>query len=278
MIGLLSSTAQAVHLGFIQIFGGTTKINIKFAKILPNISDLKQISQNRTSLVDRKSKNIEWEKFKTSETVSGDSNRWFYQGLGSSLQWGLNRRNMVKWEIDFSYKRFETIGSKNCSFHIHKREVHNYHSYSNGQQDFLFVFSEYCGKSQQATARYNQTNYLEIITGLSDHDYCRIPPKQTECESRLGVLTCREQFKMETFARGIPVDRENFLVTNNRPLCIRTVPPDETVCSLETRPQQYKDQCNATTLESGSGLCSPSILLGKSNYSKCWSRKKWIIW
>ena len=39
--------------------------------------------------------------------------------------------------------------------------------------------------------------------GQSDHDYTRIPPKQIECQSRLWVSPCREQIRMETFARGI---------------------------------------------------------------------------
>ena len=42
----------------------------------------------------------------------------------------------------------------------------------------------------------------------------------------------------------------------------------ETGCSLEVRPQQYGDECNATKLESRSRLCFPSILHDKSSSSK----------
>ena len=68
-----------------------------------------------------------------------------------------------------------------------------------------FASSEDGKNSQQVTVGYKQTD-LEIPIGQSDHDYCRIPPKQTECKSRLGVSPCREQLRMETFARGIPSD------------------------------------------------------------------------
>ena len=45
------------------------------------------------------------------------------------------------------------------------------------------------------------------------------------------------------------------------------MPPAETACSLEIRPQQYKDQCDATKLESRS-RCFPFILHDKSSSSK----------
>ena len=80
MISLLSSIAQVALP--VQVFPGNENISIKL-KILPNTSNLKQFSQNRTSLVDRISENIEWEEFKTSGIACGDSNRCFHQGLGS---------------------------------------------------------------------------------------------------------------------------------------------------------------------------------------------------
>ena len=46
------------------------------------------------------------------------------------------------------------------------------------------------------------------------------------------------------------------------------MPPAETASSLEIRPQQYRDQCDATKLESRSRLCFPSILHDKSSYGK----------
>ena len=104
--------------------------------------------------------------------------------------------------------------------------------------------------------------------GQSDHYQRRIPPKQIECESRLGVSPCREQFRMEFFAKGILGDKEKFWPTKNRSFCIQSLPPAETACNLEIRPQQYRYQFNATKLESRSGLLFPSILHDKSGSSK----------
>ena len=96
-----------------------------------------------------------------------------------------------------------------------ERSAITIHHQTDDKQDCPFVSSEEEG--QQANAAYKQTN-LKIHLGQSYHDYCKIPSKQTEYKSRLGVWQCREQFRMETFARGIPGDREKFCPTNNRPL------------------------------------------------------------
>ena len=69
VIGLLSSPVQTYS---IEVFTGTSNINIKHTEILPNTSHLKQLRQNRTSLVDRKSENIKWQEIKTSGTSFGD--------------------------------------------------------------------------------------------------------------------------------------------------------------------------------------------------------------
>ena len=99
----------------VQIFAGTAN-NIKFAKTLPNTSDLKQLNQNRTSLVDRNSEKIEWEKFKTSRTAACDSNICFHQGLGSTLQWVLNRMDILNRRKGFSHKFIGTIGMRKLRF------------------------------------------------------------------------------------------------------------------------------------------------------------------
>ena len=71
LIGFLSSPVQTYS---IQVFTGTPNINIKHTEILPNTSDLKQLRQNRTSLVERKSEseNIKWQEIKTLGTSFGD--------------------------------------------------------------------------------------------------------------------------------------------------------------------------------------------------------------
>lgn len=79
--------------------------------------------------------------------------------------------------------------------------------------------------------------------------------------SRLGISPCREHFRMELFARGITGNREKSSPTNNRPFCIQTNPPVETVCNLETRPQQYRDQYNATKLNLGLDYAFPPFCM-----------------
>ena len=63
--------------------------------------------------------------------------------------------------------------------------------------DCPFISSEDGGNSQQATAAYKQIMIMIMIT-------------EEYLPSRLGISPCREQFRMETFARGITGNRENF--------------------------------------------------------------------
>ena len=71
--------------------------------------------------MDRKSESIEWEKFKTSGTAFAESSKCFHRGLGSTLQWDLNRGDMAKRGTGFSHKFLGTIGRENYDFHIYER-------------------------------------------------------------------------------------------------------------------------------------------------------------
>ena len=102
----------------VQLFAGIVNINIKFTKILLNTSDFKQLNWNMPSLVDRRSENIERKKFKTLGTASGDSNRCFHQGLGSTLQWGLNAGIWSSEKLVFQLKVMQIFSAKMRFSHL----------------------------------------------------------------------------------------------------------------------------------------------------------------
>lgn len=76
-------------------------------------------------------------------------------------------------------------------------------------KDCPFISSEDGGNSQQATAAYKQIMIMTMII-------------EEYLPSRLGISPCREQFRMETFAKGITGNREKVSPSNNRPFRIQT--------------------------------------------------------
>ena len=104
----------------------------KDTEILLNTSDFKQLSLNRTFLVNSflgmsngKSVNL--------RTSAGDSNRFFNQR---------RFRQVMKRFFTQAHKSFGTTGSQNCDCHICKRNVSNNHPYLNGQPDRPSVFED----------------------------------------------------------------------------------------------------------------------------------------
>ena len=94
---------------------------------------------------------------------------------------------MVKGEEEhFHINVLELLVLKFAAHTFHKEVVTLDHSCSSGQQSCSGVSLE-DGWYPQSTAFKNQQVNLELSAISSDHNYCRIPFKQAECQSTLGV-------------------------------------------------------------------------------------------
>ena len=116
---------------------------------------------------------------------------------GGILQRIFHRGKMVKGGEAFSHKYSRITGIKICNTNFHKEFVTLDHSCPSGQQSCPGISLE-CGWNPQSAAFKNQQINLELSTVSSDHNYCRVPSKQIECQSRLGVQECNRFIRLET--------------------------------------------------------------------------------
>ena len=77
-------------------------------------------------------------------------------------------------------------GIKIYNPNFHNEFVTLDHSCSSGQQSCSGISVE-DGWYPQSTAFKNQQVNLELYAISSDHNYCKVPSKLVECQSRLGV-------------------------------------------------------------------------------------------
>ena len=73
LIGLLSSTIQAVLPARIQVFTASTDTNAKSEKILPVCNHGQSGGKNGTIVMDRKSQDMEWQGNQSSGTANDDT-------------------------------------------------------------------------------------------------------------------------------------------------------------------------------------------------------------
>ena len=111
------------------------------------------------------------------------SDRCLNKRLGRGI---FGRVKMVKGGEAFSHKCSRIAGIKICNPNFHKEFVTLEHSCSSGQQSCSAIFLE-DGWYPQSTTLKNQQVNLDLSTISSDHNYCRVPPKQVEYQTRPGV-------------------------------------------------------------------------------------------
>ena len=114
-----------------------------------------------------------------------------HSDMSQQKAWGIlqgifGRVEMVKGGEAFSHKCSRIAGIKICNPNFHKEFVTLEHSCSSREQTCSAIFFE-DGWYPQSTPFKNQQVNLDLSTISSDHNYCRVPPKQVEYQTRLGV-------------------------------------------------------------------------------------------
>ena len=115
----------------------------------------------------------------------------------STKGWGHTTREFRQGEMfrggeTFSYKCSRITGIKICNPNFPKEFVTIDHSCLSRQQSYSGISLE-DGWYPQSTASKNEQGNLELSVISSDHNYCRVPSKQVECQSRLGVCPGMQQ-------------------------------------------------------------------------------------
>ena len=142
------------------------------------------------------------------------------QKAGGMLQRSFNRGEMVKGGDAFSHKCSRITGIKVRNANFHKEFVTLDHSCPSGQQSRSGISIEDRWYPQSAAFKNQQIN-LELSTISSDHNYCRVPSKQAECQSRLGVQECNRFIRLETSSESFSENNQNLRRPISRSLCLQ---------------------------------------------------------
>ena len=85
----------------------------------------------------------------------------------------------------------------------------------------------------QLTAFKNQQFNLELSAISSDHNYCRVPSKQVESQSRLGVQECNKIIWLWTSTEAVSENNQTLRSPINRSVCLQAVSPTSPTYGME---------------------------------------------
>ena len=160
-------------------------------------------------------------------------------------------------EIPHQYSRI--ISSKTSHTDIHKIQRCQSNTSSSRQYCGLNIFDENGRYSKSENGRVGQGN-LGISFEVGDHNYCRIPPKRIEFNSRLGISKhfglLRVDAESSNFSESLP----NKGFSRDRFVCIPSITSDTNLCCMETRSSQSCNRCISTELVTQTPVCFSPIL------------------
>ena len=203
--------------------------------------------KNRITMVDNKSRSLQWPIINSASCTGSHTDRCLNKGLGGNLQWYINRGNVVSPGNEIPHQYSRIISSKTSHTDIHKIETSQSNTSSSRQYCGLNKFNENEDFSKSQSDRVGQGN-LRISFEVGDHNYCRIPPKRTECSSRLGISKqfglLRVDAESSDFSERLP--NKGFF--RYRFVCIPPITSDTNVRCMKTRSSQSCSRCISTEL------------------------------
>ena len=99
---------------------------------------------------------------------------------------------------------------------------------------------------------------MELSTISSDHDYCRVPSKQVECQSRLGVQECNRFIRLETSSESFSENNQTLRNPSSKSICLQEVSPTSPIYGMKARSKQFCNRCSAAGLEQNLWFCIPN--------------------
>ena len=124
------------------------------------------------------------------------------------------------------------------------------------------ISTEDGGHPQHAYVGTKQIN-LGVSLPQTDHDYCGLLTKRTECRGQLGVQEPRRFLRMASPQKRVQQNSDSPGKARSGSVCITTVSAS-TVYGVEARPEQHCNICNATIVEGAVRLCVPPFQFDKS--------------
>ena len=146
---------------------------------------------------------------------------------------------------------------------------------SRQHDNFVISCENVC--DQKSGVNTSQQGNLEFSHFAQDHDYCRIPPRKTECGSRLGVQKFLGFERMEIKELSLSKNDSKEVHASNTSFFQSPKLSSSKLLCLESRPSVSRVRRVLTGLERDSGLCLSSILSDRKCFSKSKERTLQII-
>ena len=215
--------------------------------------------KNRITMVDNKSRSLQWPIINSASCTGSHTDRCLNKGLGGNLQWYINRGNVVSPGNEIPHQYSRIISSKTSHTDIHKIQTSQSNTSSSRQYCGLNKFNENEDFSKSQSDRVGQGN-LRISFEVGDHNYCRIPPKRTECSSRLGISKqfglLRVDAESSDFSERLP----NKGLSRYRFVCIPSITSDTNLRCMKIRSSQLYNRCISTELGTQIPACLSPVL------------------
>ena len=144
---------------------------------------------------------------------------------------------MVGQPIRVSLRKFGTWANSKNFYKIIKSSNRTFET---GQHSNHYLHRRYV-----ANGRTLQVN-LELSAISSNHNFCRVPSKQVESQSRLRIQKCNRLARFETLSAGFFSENNQTLRNpNSRSVCLQVVSPASPIYDMEARFKQFCNRYNA---------------------------------
>ena len=254
----VNSTSSATCSDSISVSTRTANFSLERTEKLQRLCQTGETCQSRTSVVDKKSRNLQWQNFNSKRTRYGNSDGCLYDRMGSLLPGYFHRGEVVQGGNGGPHQCSRIDGSKDSHNDFHKGEIKSCSSSSDRQQDSTGVPVEN-GRHTKPKVIENQQINLGLSVVKADHNYCRVSSEQAKFQGRLGVEKLNGLLRLETSGGCFPRDLSDIWNTNNRSVCIQAVSSTSMLYGLETGSKQYSNGCNATTLGKPVRVCVSAV-------------------
>ena len=192
--------------------------------------------KNRITMVNKKSRSLQWPITNSASCTGSHTVRCLNKTLGGggNLQSYINRGNVVRPGNEIPHQYSRIISSKTSHTDIDKIQRYPSNISPSRQYCGLNIFDEKGRYSKSENGRVGQRN-LGISFEVADHNYCRIPPKRTEFNSRLRILKYFGLLRVDSESLNFSESLPNKGFSRDRFVCIPSITSDTNLCCMETR-------------------------------------------
>ena len=221
--------------------------------------------QDRTDVVGRINRTVEWKINDKAKSRSGSKNnhRCITERLGCTLWQDTDTRPVDRRGKEVAYKCPGDASSEFCCESFHEGQIQCASSHLGGQYHHSRVHKQNGGHSFGRSDQDHET-IVGILSVQTDHDYCRTPPWLNKPDSRCTVSRLSGQQQLETVTTGLHANTGINGENGNRPICGSNEQTVDEICELEARSRSLGDRCIQNSMEPNEGIRFSSILSHRS--------------